>query len=171
MIKTLKIIINNITESYRGANIIIVMATGTFDIIHPGHGYYLEESKKVGGADAHLVVVVARDSTVRSRKRIPVVDEEQRLEVIKMMKPVDEAYLGSESDMFEIVEKIKPNIITIGSDQNYNIDELKKQLLEKGSNADVVKIEGYKTSLLDSTCKIIKRIKSMEFDEDIFKDC
>jgi FAD synthetase len=168
MIKTLKIIINNITESYRGANIIIVMATGTFDIIH---GYYLEESKKVGGADAHLVVVVARDSTVRSRKRIPVVDEEQRLEVIKMMKPVDEAYLGSESDMFEIVEKIKPDIITIGSDQNYNIDELKKQLVERGSNADVVKIEGYKTSLLDSTCKIIKRIKSMEFDEDIFKDC
>ena len=87
------------------------------------------------------------------------------------MKPVDEAYLGSESDMFEIVEKIKPDIITIGSDQNYNIDELKKQLVERGSNADVVKIEGYKTSLLDSTCKIIKRIKGMEFDEDIFKDC
>jgi FAD synthetase len=147
------------------------MATGTFDIIHPGHGYYLEESKKVGGADAHLVVVIARDSTVRSRKRIPVVDEQQRLEVIKMMKPVDEAYLGSETDMFEIVEMIKPDIITIGSDQNYNIDELKKQLLERGSNADVVKIEGYKTSLLDSTCKIIKRIKDMEFDEDIFKDC
>ncbi len=171
MIKTLKNIINNITESCRGANIKIVMATGTFDILHPGHGYYLEESKKVGGDGANLVVVVARDSTVRSRKRIPVVDEKQRLELIKMLKPVDEAYLGSESDMFEIVEKINPNIITIGSDQKYNIDELKKQLLERGINADVVKIEGYKTSLLDSTCKIIKRIKSMEFDEDIFKDC
>lgn len=23
-----------------------VMATGTFDILHPGHGVYLEESKK-----------------------------------------------------------------------------------------------------------------------------
>ena len=171
MIKTLKILIIKIIESYRGANIKIIMATGTFDIIHPGHGYYLEESKKVGGTDAHLVVVVARDSTVRSRKRIPVVDEKQRLEVIKMMKPVDEAYLGSETDMFEIVEMINPDIITIGSDQNYNLDELKKQLRERGSNADVVKIEGYKTSLLDSTCKIIKRIKGMEFDEDIFKDC
>jgi FAD synthetase len=79
---------------YRGANIKIVMATGTFDIIHPGHGYYLEESKKVGGKDARLVVVVATDATVRSKKRIPVVDEKQRLEVVKMMKPVDEAYLG-----------------------------------------------------------------------------
>lgn len=147
------------------------MATGTFDIIHPGHGYYLEESKKVGGDDARLVVVVARDSTVRSKKRIPVVDEKQRLEVVKMIKPVDEAYLGSESDMFKIVKKISPDIITIGSDQNYDKADLKKQLLTRDISAEVVKIEGYRKAPLDSTCKILKRIKSMEFDEKIFKEC
>ncbi len=147
------------------------MATGTFDIIHPGHGYYLEESKKVGGDNARLVVVIARDSTVRSRKRIPVVDEKQRLEVVKMLKPVDEACLGSEIDMFKVVEKIKPDIITIGSDQNYNIADLKKELLKRNIEAEIVKIEGYMTFPLDSTCKIIKRIKGMEFDENIFKDC
>jgi FAD synthetase len=147
------------------------MATGTFDLIHPGHGYYLEESKKVGGDDARLVVVVARDSTVRSRKRIPVVAEKQRLEVVKMMKPVDEACLGSEIDMFKVVEKIKPDIITIGSDQNYDITALKNELIKRNIDAKIVKIKGYKTSQLDSTCKIIKRIKGMEFDENIFKDC
>jgi FAD synthetase len=147
------------------------MATGTFDIIHPGHGYYLEESKKVGGDNARLVVVIARDSTVRSRKRIPVVDEKQRLEVVKMLKPVDEACLGSEIDMFKVVEKIKPDIITIGSDQNYNIADLKKELLKRNIEAEIVKIQGYMTFPLDSTCKIIKRIKGMEFDENIFKDC
>ena len=36
-----------------------IMATGTFDILHPGHGVYLEESKKLGGEDAELYVVVA----------------------------------------------------------------------------------------------------------------
>ena len=147
------------------------MATGTFDIIHPGHGYYLEESKKIGGDDARLVVVVARDSTVRSRKRVPVVDEKQRLEVVKMLKPVDEAYLGSEIDMFKVVEKIKPDIITIGSDQNYDISDLKKELLKRNIQVEIVKIRGYMTFPLDSTCKIIKRIKGMEFDENIFKDC
>ena len=147
------------------------MATGTFDIIHPGHGYYLEESKKVGGDDAKLVVVIARDSTVRSRKRIPVVDEKQRLEVVKMLKPVDEACLGSEVDMFKVVEKIKPDIITIGSDQNYNIVDLKKELLKRNIKVEIVKIKGYMTFPLDSTCKIIKRIKGMEFDDNIFKDC
>lgn len=28
-----------------------VMATGTFDIIHPGHVFFLEEAKKLGGKD------------------------------------------------------------------------------------------------------------------------
>ena len=67
------------------------MATGTFDIIHPGHGYYLQESKNLGGADSKLVVVVARDATVRSRKRVPVVNEEQRLNL--WMKLIWEALL------------------------------------------------------------------------------
>jgi FAD synthetase len=147
------------------------MATGTFDIIHPGHGYYLEESKKIGGNNSKLVVVVARDATVRSRKRVPVVDEKQRLKVVKMLKPVDEAYLGSEIDMFKVVEQIKPDIITIGSDQKYNLSDLKNQLLKRNINAEVVKIEGYITSPLDSTCKIIKRIKGMEFDQKIFEEC
>ncbi len=147
------------------------MATGTFDIIHPGHGYYLEESKKVGGKDSKLVVVVARDSTVRSKKRVPVVDEKQRLEVVKMIKFVNEAYLGNENDMFKIVKEIKPDIITIGSDQNYDITNLKKELTDRGINTEVVKIEGYKKGQLDSTCKIIKKIKGMEFDENIFKEC
>lgn len=147
------------------------MATGTFDIIHPGHGYYLEESKKLGGKDAKLVVVVARDKTVRSRKRVPIVDEKQRLEVVKMIKPVDEAYLGSTTDMFKIVEKIKPDIISIGPDQSFDLEKLRKELKERNLNSKVMKVEGYKRSTLDSSCKIIKKIKDMEFDEKIFRKC
>lgn len=147
------------------------MATGTFDIVHPGHGYYLEESKKIGGENARLIVVVARDSTVLSKKRLPVVDEKQRLEVVQMLKPVDEAYLGEENDMFRVVKKIKPDIITIGPDQKYDIKELKNQLKERDIDADVVKVTGYKRAELDSTCKIIKKIKSMTFDEKIFDEC
>jgi FAD synthetase len=147
------------------------MATGTFDIIHPGHGYYLEESKKLGGKDAKLVVVVARDKTVRSRKRVPIVDEKQRLEVVKMIKPVDEAYLGSTTDMFKIVEKIMPDIISIGPDQSFNLEKLRKELKERNLTSKVMKVEGYKRSTLDSSCKIIKKIKDMEFDEKIFRKC
>ncbi len=147
------------------------MATGTFDIVHPGHGYYLEESKKLGGKDANLVVVVARDKTVRSRKRVPIVDEKQRLEVVKMIKPVDEAYLGSTTDMFKIVEKIRPDIISMGPDKSFDLEKLRKELKERNLTSKVMKIEGYKRSTLDSSCKIIKKIKDMEFDEKIFRKC
>ncbi|HOQ18276.1 MAG TPA: FAD synthase [Methanothermobacter thermautotrophicus] len=148
-----------------------VMATGTFDIIHPGHGFFLEEARKLGGKDARLVVVLARDSTVRARKRTPIVGEKQRLEVVRMLKPVDEAYLGSETDMFEIVHRIKPDIIAIGPDQNFDVDELRDELRRRGLECEVKRIEKYRDSELDSTCKIIKRIRNMEFDEDALKNC
>ena len=117
-----------------------VMATGTFDIIHSGHGFYLEEAKKLGGKDVKLIVVVARDETVKAKKRVPVVCEEQRLEVVKMLKPVDEAYLGYTNDMFKIVNEIKPDIIAIGPDQNFNLDELRKELEKRNINAEVIKV-------------------------------
>ena len=44
------------------------MASGTFDLLHPGHGVYLQEAKNLGGYNSKLYVVVARDSTVEKRK-------------------------------------------------------------------------------------------------------
>lgn len=149
----------------------IVMATGTFDLIHPGHGLFLEEAKKLGGSGAKLVVVLARDSTVRSKKRIPIINEDQRLEMVRLLKPVDEAYLGSETDMFEVVEKIKPDIIAIGPDQKFDLETLKNDLLNRGLRCEVKRVTKYKKSNLDSSCKIIKKIKEMEFDESAFKNC
>lgn len=148
-----------------------VMATGTFDIIHPGHGFYLEEAKKLGGNDSKLIVVIARDSTVRARKRVPVVNEKQRLEVVKMLKPVDEAYLGHEGDMFKIVEEINPDIIAIGPDQKFDISKLKEDLKKRKIDAEVIKISQYKHFPLDSSCKIINKIKGMDFNEKIFEKC
>ena len=48
----------------------------------------------MGGEDSELYVVVARDVTVKKRKRVPIVGEQQRLELVKMLKPVTDAYLG-----------------------------------------------------------------------------
>jgi FAD synthetase len=146
----------------------IVMATGTFDLIHPGHGYYLEESKKLGGEDSQLVVVVARDATVRAKKRVPIVPEKQRREVVAMLKPVDQAYLGSETDMFQIVEELKPNIISIGPDQKFDLEWLREELKIRNLKVEVIKIDGYLDSELDSTCKIIKKIKDTEFPAGSF---
>ncbi len=142
-----------------------VMATGTFDILHPGHALFLEKAKELGGKDAVLAVVIARDSTVEKRKRIPIIPQEQRLEMIKSLKPVDEAYLGHEGDMLKIVEEIKPDIIAIGSDQSHDVEKLQELLDKRGIKAKVIRVEDYMFGELDSTCKIIKRIKHTEFND------
>jgi len=46
-----------------------VVATGTFDIIHPGHVTFLREAKKLGD---ELIVIVAREKNVRHKPK-PVV--------------------------------------------------------------------------------------------------
>jgi len=148
-----------------------VMATGTFDILHPGHGLYLKKAKELGGKNSKLIVVVARDSTVRAKKRIPIINENQRLEMIKLLKPVDEAYLGHKTDMYKIVAEIKPDIIAIGPDQKFDIEHIENQLKIRNLSSKVLRVENYYKFNLDSTCKIIKKIKNTQFKESAFKDC
>ena len=149
-----------------------VMATGTFDILHLGHGVYLEESKKLGGEDAKLYVVVARDSTVERRKRVPIVGEDQRLELIKMLKPVDEAYLGDPNgDVFKIVYEIDPDIITVGADQDHDIAKLQAAIDKRGLKAKAIRVEKYRDCELDSSCKIIRKIENTDFEGKILDHC
>ena len=149
-----------------------VMATGTFDILHPGHGVYLEESKKLGGEDAKLYVVVARDTTVERRKRVPIVGEDQRLELIKMLKPVDEAYLGDPNgDVFKIVYEIDPDIITVGADQDHDIGKLQEAIDKRGLKAKAIRVEKYRDCELDSSCKIIRKIENTDFEGKILDHC
>ncbi len=147
------------------------MASGTFDILHPGHGIYLEEAKKLGGDDAELYVVIARDSTVKKNKRTPIVGEEQRRDLIQMLKPVDEALLGNEDgDIFKIVEEIDPDIIAIGPDQCHDEEKLQNEIDKRGLKAKVERVNVYHDTQFDSSCKIIKKIKNTNF-KDKLDDC
>ena len=135
-----------------------VMATGTFDILHLGHIYFLKEAKELGDA---LAVVVATDSTVRKLKHEPVNPEQIRLDLIKELKIVDEAYLGHEKDMYEIVKEVKPDIITLGYDQIHNEKTVEKELKKRDIKAKVVRLPEYKGgSDLEGTRKIISKIIS-----------
>lgn len=147
------------------------MASGTFDIIHPGHAFYLNESKKLGGENATLMVVIATDKTVKEHKRVPIMSQQQRCEMISMLKPVDMAYIGDEEDPFKIVREEKPDIITIGPDQDFDPEKLHQTLLNEGLDIKIVKISDYKKFELDSSCKIIRKIKKTNFDMKYLEEC
>jgi FAD synthetase len=116
-----------------------VLAFGCFDILHMGHYTYLKNAKKLGD---RLIVVVARDSTIRKfKKREPVLDEESRRKLVESLKFVDAAVLGSEGDRYEIIKRIKPSVIALGYDQMEDEGFLRKKLKEMKVKAKVVRIK------------------------------
>lgn len=131
-----------------------VLATGTFDILHPGHLLYLSEAKALGD---ELYVIVARDSTVKHKPK-PIVPEGQRLAVVSALQIVDKALLGSEKDMFEPLREIKPDIIALGKNQHFDEKELEAQLRAHGIKAKVVRIRSFEECELCSSGAIIREI-------------
>ncbi|MDD1743968.1 MAG: FAD synthase [Methanomassiliicoccales archaeon] len=131
-----------------------VMATGVFDILHPGHLHFLLEAKSLGD---ELVVVVATDATVRKHKHEPITPEKMRVELVGALKPVDRALLGHEGDMFDIVFQVKPDIIALGYDQPFDEKDLEKRLAERGLNVNVVRLHKFEDDL-NGTRKIIQKI-------------
>ena len=113
-----------------------MVATGTFDIIHPGHIRFLEEARKLGD---ELVVIVARERNVRHKPK-PVIPEEQRRRVVEAIKYVDKAILGDEEDIFKPIEELKPDVIVLGYDQHFDERWLEKELKKRKLNCKVVRI-------------------------------
>jgi len=132
-----------------------VMATGVFDLLHPGHIHYLTEAKKLGD---ELVVVVARTSTAERFKHRPIVSEAQRVEMVAALKPVDRAVLGNVGDIFDILTDLRPDVIALGFDQAHGdakvVEECRKRGLAKTKVVRLPKFVGD----LDGTRKIVAKV-------------
>ena len=115
-----------------------VMATGVFDLLHPGHLYFLEEAKHLGD---ELVVVVARDQTARRLKHEPYVPELIRRQMVEALKPVDRAILGSTTDIYQTVVDEKPDIIALGHDQHWDEAEVERECARRGVPVKVVRLK------------------------------
>jgi len=141
----------------------VVLASGTFDLIHLGHVKYLEEAKKAGGKNAKLIVIVATDSTAEKRKRgKPVMPEEHRRALVESLRVVDKAILGYESfDMGKVIEEIKPDIIAVGHDQDDIEVKVKEAVAKRKLNIKVVKIERFGKPELNSSLKIKRKITQL----------
>lgn len=144
------------------------MATGVFDLLHPGHLHFLESAKKLGD---ELVVVVATDVMVRRRKHEPVTPQAMRRQMVAALKPVDRAVVGHEDDIYKTVEEVRPDIIALGYDQSFREEEIQKELERRGLHIKIVRLpkdqSGYD---LDGTRKIIAKVEQgLSFQKSIEK--
>jgi len=140
----------------KGKNVVIA---GTFDIIHPGHLWFIKKASEYG----KLTVVVARDESVKRFKgHLPIVPEDQRLMVVKGLKYVDDAVLGHPGeDILKIMEILKPDILVLGPDQSFVSEkELEEKLKSRGLNTRVIRVkEKYTNCKFFKTSDIIKEIR------------
>jgi FAD synthetase len=141
-----------------------ILIAGTFDLIHAGHIYLINEAAKLG--DVYVIVATDRNRELFSGES-PIIPQDQRLEVIRNIKNVKEARLGrNDNDTLRTVEEIKPDIILLGPDQRYSIEILSKGLKEIGQeHIEVRRLKKYydKYSLHSSSLikqKIIDREKN-----------
>lgn len=141
----------------------VVLTSGAFDVIHPGHVKMLWEAKRKGGKNARLVVVLATDETIRSRKnRDPIFDERSRALILSNLKPVDEVIVGCRKFSFrKVLEKVKPDIVVFGYDQDEIMEEFKKFIKESGLRIKVCKTRRYKVGEINSTTELINKLKKM----------
>jgi FAD synthetase len=126
-----------------------VLVFGTFDGLHPGHINFFEQAKKLGD---RLTAVVARDATVNEVKgHFPKRSELLRLKAVKQCKLVDEAMLGNIGNPYEIIKKIRPDIIALGYDQTSFTANLESELKKAEISAKIARLNPYKPEIHHSS--------------------
>jgi cytidyltransferase-like protein len=143
----------------KGRSVIrVVLSGGVFDIIHPGHVHFLNQASEQGDV---LVVVVARDSTVKKRKgRLPYLSEEDRLSVVSSLRPVDAAILGDRGRYERTLERVAPDVVFLGHDQEQDFRKLKSIRGKSGRDFEIVVADGALPG--KSSSSILGRMKSRE---------
>lgn len=125
-----------------------VLVFGTFDLLHPGHVAMLRAAKRYGD---ELVVVVARDSDVNSRKGTPLFNERERLVMVRSIRYVNRAMLGDVSGRVTKIRRLAPDVICIGPDQDSKHPSLLLQLPHLKKIPRIIKIAGYKRARYQSS--------------------
>lgn len=104
-----------------------VMVFGTFDVFHPGHRFFIEQAMKRG---KELVIVVARDETVRKIKPSLRTPEEIRKKILEEAFPKAIVVLGDTRDYLKVVREYRPDLVCLGYDQIGFSKELEKAFPE-----------------------------------------
>jgi len=133
----------------------IVFTNGCFDILHVGHLRYLKNAKSQGDL---LVVGLNSDRSVSELKgpERPIVPENNRLEMLLGLKPVDFVVIFDQETPLELITEIMPDVLVKGGDWP----------VEKIVGHEVVLAAGGQVKSLNfepgnSSTELIKKIQSL----------
>jgi D-beta-D-heptose 7-phosphate kinase/D-beta-D-heptose 1-phosphate adenosyltransferase len=139
-------------ETARRAGKRIAFTNGCFDILHVGHVRYLGAAGSEGDL---LVVGLNSDSSVRSIKgdRRPLVNQDQRAEVLASLACVDYVVVFDEPDPLRLIRSVKPDILVKGAD--WAEEDIVGGEFVKSTGGRIIRVELVSDA---STTGIIERI-------------
>ena len=131
----------------------IVLTNGCFDLLHVGHIQLLASSKQLGDV---LIVAVDNDESVKSLKGAgrPVIGATQRVRILSALDSVDYVVVFATRDLDKIIEAVRPDVLTKGS--NYDTAKvLGRKIVEQyGGRVELIPV----TEAISSS-QIIKTIR------------
>ena len=101
-----------------GKNMKTIFTNGVFDIIHAGHIRLFTWAKAQGD---RLVVGLNSDKSTRRLKGEgrPINRETDRIFVLNAIRYIDDVLVFDEDTPYELIKRIKPDMIVKGSDYKY----------------------------------------------------
>jgi D-glycero-beta-D-manno-heptose 1-phosphate adenylyltransferase len=133
----------------------IVFTNGVFDVLHRGHVSYLEAARALGGS---LIVALNTDASARRLGKgpdRPLNTQDDRAHVIAALQSVDCVMLFDEDTPYELIDKIRPDIIVKGGDYDMNALPEAKLVQSWGGKAIALEfVDGY------STTALVKKIRA-----------
>ena len=140
-----------------------IATDGVFDLLHVGHINFMNKIKSEGD---ELIVLVCTDLYASSYKRTPIIPQEQRLEMVKALAIVDEAYLyGEESLSEEILDELRIDKVFHAADPSM-WREFYKAAIDRGI-MEYIEYDGSR----QTTTGIINRIEASHVATSNKVDC
>ncbi|MBT8370529.1 MAG: adenylyltransferase/cytidyltransferase family protein, partial [Deltaproteobacteria bacterium] len=134
----------------------IILTNGCFDLLHAGHIKLFVASKKLGDV---MIVAIDDDDSVKRLKGAgrPVISAKERVRILSALDSVDYVVVFANKDLFKVIDSIRPNILTKGS--NYKSEQvLGRKIIESyGGRIELIPI----TEEISSS-QIIKNIRNSD---------
>lgn len=124
-----------------------VMVFGVFDGFHEGHEAFLREARSFGD---YLIAVVAQDHVVRHLfGKEPAVNFVARFEELEKRDKVDEVAIGGAAfGNWEIVERLRPDIVAFAADQKLLLENFKEAVTKLSIQPKVKILKSFELTAL-----------------------
>jgi rfaE bifunctional protein nucleotidyltransferase chain/domain len=146
--------IAEICEKLRAEDKKIVTTNGSFDILHYGHVWLLEEAKKQGDI---LIIGLNSDISIKQYKSEdrPIISQENRANLLAALSCVDYLVFYDETIPNDFLETVKPNVHV--NESSYGEDCVEAPIIKKyGGKLVLLKREVKGISTTDIVNKILK---------------